>query len=465
MTTITPMLLPAAPKRGAYVTEHFLVPLRLQTAGTIPVDAGDLLMKSTTNRVQVFRALHDIAVAIGGVLEPVELARLVVDHTRELLDAGAAGVYSLDESTQRLEPIYSSDARAGIPEPAIAVGVGAAGQALLRGQPVCVDDYLNWPHAGHWAAANGVRSAMAVPLQVSERRTGALSVRTYTPRHWSDEDSQTLTLLAAQIAPALEAAHLHERTRAARQQAEAAINLRDEVLAGVTHDLAGPLARIRLYAELIQAEVSTTLTATTAEQMGRWSERIVAATTSMKTIMQDLVDVARLQMGQALQLNPRWTDLVELARRVVGEQQAADRIVSVESSSDELLGWWDETRLSRVLANLLDNALKYSPPGGQVKVLVAMVDHDGAQFAQLQVHDQGGGILPVDLPRVFDRYYRGSNVDTQTPGSGLGLAVAKQIVEQHGGAVDIVSQPGTGTVVSLRLPCGYPTEPPVSDHI
>ena len=112
----------------------------------------------------------------------------------------------------------------------------------MFGQLVRVDDYLNWPHAGTWAAANGVRSAMAVPLQVSDRRTGAMSVRTYVRRHWTDEDAQTLMLLAAQIGPALEAARLHERTRVARLQAEAAINLRDEVLAGVSHDLAGPLA-------------------------------------------------------------------------------------------------------------------------------------------------------------------------------------------------------------------------------
>src|ERR1700738_408143 len=100
-------------------------------------------MSSDSSRVRVFTALHDIAVAIGGVLEPVELARLVVNRARELLDAGAVGVYGLDESTQLLEPIYSSDARDGLPEPAIQIGIGAAGQAALGGQLVQVDDYLN----------------------------------------------------------------------------------------------------------------------------------------------------------------------------------------------------------------------------------------------------------------------------------------------------------------------------------
>src|SRR6478672_3478312 len=118
----------------------------------------------TRTRDRVYGALHDIAVALGGVLEPEQLARLVVDRARDLLDAGAVGLYVFDEPTQLLRPILSSDARAGVPEPTIPPGVGAAGMAYLTGAPVLVDEYLDWPHAGGWAAANGVRSAMAVPL-------------------------------------------------------------------------------------------------------------------------------------------------------------------------------------------------------------------------------------------------------------------------------------------------------------
>ena len=241
-------------------------------------------------------------------------------------------------------------------------------------------------------------------------------------------------------------------------QAEAAINLRDDVLAGVSHDLAGPLARIRLYAELIQSESANAQPVDAAEQMSQWSERIVVATSTMKTIIQELIDVARLQMGQALQLDLRRTDMVGLARRLVGEHQAAGRHISLESSTPELIGWWDESRLARVLTNLLDNAVKYSPQGAGVEVSVAVVQHDGEDYAMLRVRDHGRGIPAKDLARVFDRFYRGSNVDAETSGSGLGLAVARQIVAQHGGAIEIDSQPGIGTVVSLRVPRTGPAE-------
>ncbi|MBV9544764.1 MAG: GAF domain-containing protein, partial [Chloroflexi bacterium] len=362
------------------------------------------------SRIRIFRALHEIAVAVCGVLEPVELARVVVNHTRELFQAGAVGLYTFDEAERLLRPVYSSDAREGSLEPPIPPGTGAAGQALERGAPVRIDDYPNWPFAGGWTAANGVQSAMGVPLLVADRRTGAISVRTYEPRHWTEDDAQALTLLAAQVAPALEAARLHERTQTARQQAEAAIKLRDEVLAGVSHDLAGPLSRIRLYAELMQGEAPTLQPTASAQQMTAWSSGIIAATASMRSIIQELLDVARLQMGQALSLNLQRTDLVALCRRAVQEYQHAGRRVSLRTAQDMLVGWWDEARLARVLANLLENATKYSPPESEVLVHVDVAEYEAGGWAILRVRDAGRGIPPDNLPHVFERFYRGSNV-------------------------------------------------------
>ncbi len=409
--------------------------------------------ESTPSRV--FRALHEIAVALGGVLDPPELARLVVEHARDLLGAGAVGLYLFDEPSRTLRPIHSSDAREGQPEPNISPGSGAAGQAFLLGQPVLVDDYARWPYAGTWASLNGVTSAMAVPLQVADKRTGAVSVRTYEPRHWTDDDAKTLTLLAAQVAPALEAARQYERTRTAQLQAEAAIKLRDEVLAGVSHDLTGPLARVRLYAELIDAETAAISPIESAQQLGAWSERIVAATLSMKAIIQDILDVARLQMGQQLRLDYRRTDLVGLARRCVAEHQPPGRVVRLETSSEELEGVWDEARLTRVISNLIDNALKYSERDQDV--VVAVEDDGDSGGVIVRVRDQGVGISAEDLPHVFERFYRGRNAIEQAAGTGLGLAVARQIVEQHGGHISIDSRTGSGTVVTLHLPREAPS--------
>ena len=120
-------------------------------------------------RARVFQALHEIAVALGGVLEPGELANLVVDRARDLLSAGAVGLYLYDEASQSLRPIHSSDAREGAPEPSIAPGTGAAGMAFLRGEPVLGRRLCTlaacWRlgrvgrrHLGHGRAAAGCRS-------------------------------------------------------------------------------------------------------------------------------------------------------------------------------------------------------------------------------------------------------------------------------------------------------------------
>ncbi len=399
-----------------------------------------------SDRGRVFAALHEIAVAVGGVLEPAELARLVVERARALVQADAAGVYVLEAATQMLNPIYSSDVRENEPEPRIPLGRGAAGQAAL-GQPVVVDDYQSWPHAGDWAAAAAVRSAIAVPLQVADRRIGAISVRTYAPRHWSDDDTQTLTLLAAQIAPVLEAAQQYERTQAARINAEAAARLRDEVLTGVSHDLAGPLTRIRLYAELIQSEVEQQVNAS-GERLADWSGRIIATTSLMREIMQELVDVARLQMGQSIRLDLRPVDLLALVRRLARDQEASGRRVNVIAADERIEGMWDEARLARVMANLVENAINYSPEDTDVDVVITVDGHS----VEVRVVDRGRGIGEDDLPHVFERFYRGANARADVRGSGVGLANARQIIESHGGTIEIASQPGEGTSVIVRLP-------------
>ena len=420
-------------------------------------------------RLRVLQALHEIAVAIAGVLEPEELARLVVDHARRLLHAGGVGLYLYDEKARALRPLHSSDAAQHPPEPLVIQGVGAAGLAFQKGQPIAVEDYGKWERGGTWAHTRGVRAALAVPLQVADRRIGALSVRAYGgPRRWSDAEVQTMRLLAAQVAPALEAARLYARTseeararaellareRSARLEAEAAIRLRDEVLTGVSHDLAGPLARMRVSAELLQSEASSARPRELAERLVDWSERIVAGTERMAAIIHELLDVARLKMGQPLLLEREPMDLVELVHKLAGEYQSSGHPVRVEISAgaESLVGAWDHSRLARVLGNVLDNAVKYSDPDAEIAVSLDAALSPDDEWAVVRVRDDGLGIPPEDLPHVFERFFRGSNLPEDLAGTGLGLAGARQIVEQHEGQIELQSRPGVGTVVTIRLP-------------
>jgi signal transduction histidine kinase len=112
-------------------------------------------------------------------------------------------------------------------------------------------------------------------------------------------------------------------------------------------------------------------------------------------------------------------------------------------------------RLERVLENLLSNAIKYSPEGGSITVAIAD-EEIGGPWAVLTVRDQGLGIPAADLPRVFERFQRARNVEGRIGGTGIGLASARQIVEQHGGTIAAESAEGTGSTFTVRLPLAFP---------
>jgi signal transduction histidine kinase len=166
--------------------------------------------------------------------------------------------------------------------------------------------------------------------------------------------------------------------------------------------------------------------------------------------LDELVDASRLEAGAQLDLRRERMDLVELARRAVGEhQQTTDRhALYVSTELSELYGTWDPMRLNRVLDNLLDNAVKYSPRGGTVAVGVASVE----RLAILSVSDRGEGIPAADLPHIFERFRRGRNVEGRIPGTGIGLAGVSRIIELHEGTISVESQIGVGTTFTIKLP-------------
>jgi signal transduction histidine kinase len=117
-----------------------------------------------------------------------------------------------------------------------------------------------------------------------------------------------------------------------------------------------------------------------------------------------------------------------------------------------VVGEWDRMRLERVLDNLLSNAVKYSPQGGPIAIRVGREDDAGGAWAVVSVRDDGIGVPAEDLPWIFERYRRAGNVAGRVAGTGIGLAGARQIVEQHGGTIGVESDEGQGTTVTVRLP-------------
>jgi len=223
---------------------------------------------------------------------------------------------------------------------------------------------------------------------------------------------------------------------------------KDEFMSTVSHDLKSPLTFIKGMANLRRRRAAAT---PETRPLIDALEQIEGCAGRMAQQLDELVDTGRLQSGTPLELRRDKVDLIALARKAVAEHQhTTDRhALHVSTRLPKLVGEWDELRLGRVLDNLLDNAVKYSPRGGSIKVSIGTAD-DGA--AVLSVSDRGEGIPESDLPHIFERFRRGQNVEGRIPGTGIGLAGVQRIVEQHQGTIAVDTRVGVGTTFTIRLP-------------
>ena len=268
--------------------------------------------------------------------------------------------------------------------------------------------------------------------------------------------------LLLRIRNLLEARLLHVQLRQQNQlleqlyrQGQESLRLRDEARAVIAHDLGQPLTVIRGVAQSLQRQASGPFRSEAA-WAGASLEALNSAASDMVAMLGALVDLGRLQSDSPLDLEYRRFDLVELVRTQASLHQTATtrHSIAIEARLPELFGDWDKERLNRVVSNLLINAMKYSPEGGPVQIRIGLESDAAGDWATLSVSDLGIGIPAADLPYVFEPFHRGVNVVGSFRGSGIGLAGVRQIVEQHGGTIEIVSREGEGTTVALRLPLG-----------
>jgi signal transduction histidine kinase len=251
---------------------------------------------------------------------------------------------------------------------------------------------------------------------------------------------------------------LYQRALDARGEAERlagelrhALTTRDDFLASAAHDLRNPLSAIRGGADLVQRMLERG--DAPRERLAASVAHIQSAARRIGGMLDAFLDLAQLQLGRPLELRKELQDVAALAREVVAQaQQASARHRLRLAAPAELMAVVDGPRLQRVMDNLVANAVKYSPEGGEVAVELC---DEGAELV-LSVRDRGIGIPPSEIEAVFERFRRGSNVAGRFVGTGIGLAGARQIVEQHGGSVEVTSALGSGSTFTVRLPTGRP---------
>jgi two-component system NtrC family sensor kinase len=291
-----------------------------------------------------------------------------------------------------------------------------------------------------------------VPGDLVQYFTGSIPTRETMVGQYRTEDEQSFQVVAASVVVDGQRAGrvvlLHEITHF-----EELSRLKDEFVATVSHDLKNPLTVIRGAAHFLeQPEV-------VEEDRDKFVTNIQDSADRMNTLITHLLDLGKLQSGMGLELVDM--DAQPLLREVVGDYeelvQAQGLTLSLLAPSS-LMVHADAGRLRQVLENLLSNAMKYTPVGGEI-IVDGAVQGDQVLF---QVRDTGRGVAPRDQPYVFDKFYRGqSDGGDEVEGTGLGLAIVKSIVERHNGRVWLESEPGEGSTFFFALPwAGDPAKSP-----
>lgn len=221
--------------------------------------------------------------------------------------------------------------------------------------------------------------------------------------------------------------------------------VKDEFIAATSHDLKNPITTVIGFSNLLGKVGPLN------EQQADFLTRIELAARHMNELVLNLLELARIDMGVALRSAP--VDLSELTSRVIedfrSQAKAKGQTLAVTTATERVEIRGDGIRLQQVLGNLVSNAIKYTPSGGEIDVTTAV---EGG-YVWVHVQDNGIGIPAEDLPFIFDKFYRVQSEETQdVQGNGLGLAIVRSVVEQHGGQVSAESKPGQGSRFSIRLP-------------
>lgn len=256
---------------------------------------------------------------------------------------------------------------------------------------------------------------------------GVLLVGSVRPAFPTEEERVVINVAANQAATMLQRQRLEQQQR--------------DLIAMVAHDLKNPLTTMKGYAQLLR-------------RRGVYDERavttIVAQADRMEGLIDDLRDVARIDAA-GIALHRCEVDLIPLVHGCVEDARTLTETHAIrfDTPPEPIVGRWDAGRLAQVIANLLHNAVKYSPDGGVIRVQMAME----ARAVRVAVSDEGIGMTPEVAGRIFERFYRAeSGIAADRKGLGLGLYISKALVEAQGGQITVRSSPGTGSTFVVTLP-------------
>jgi PAS domain S-box-containing protein len=319
----------------------------------------------------------------------------------------------------------------------------------------------------------GEWSVICLPIHSEQEPIGVLLASTPLPHEFTIENAHLLVTLTEIAGNAIHRTRLNEQMvrhaaelevrvtertaelQSALQKAQAADRLKSEFIINVNHELRTPLTNLVLYYQMLRTQ-PTIKTEERLDVIGRELQRL-------RSLIEELLNLSRFDLGQVT-FRPVPCNLNELIRTLINDRRslAEERGLTLNSNLQLNLDpvWLDEPTIMQAVSNLLTNAMNYTPRGGKVLVSTMTKTQDNQDWVGFCIQDTGRGIDSVDLPHLFERFYRGkAGHDSGAPGTGLGLAIVKQVVEHHHGRIEVENgDDGYGAIFTVWLPAKLPQE-------
>jgi signal transduction histidine kinase len=330
----------------------------------------------------------------------------------------------------------------------------ATGRAALEGKIVHIPDVFEDSEYTWWESqkVGNFRAVLGVPLVREGSPIGVLGLTRSQPRPFTDKQIELLTTFADQAVIAIENVRLFEEIQDKNRQLQLASEHKSQFLASMSHELRTPLNAIIGLTEMMVTNTARFGTEKALEPL----RRVNAAGTHLLSLINEVLDLSKIEAGK-LELNPEPVNLARLIDEVIGSAgQLAEKnnnrlIVEAQENLGALNA--DSMRLKQILLNLLSNACKFTKEG-EVALRVRMVAN-GRDWVEFAVADSGIGMTAEQLAKLFEEFTQADSLTARRyGGTGLGLAISRKLARMMGGDVTVTSEPGKGSVFTVRLPGG-----------
>jgi signal transduction histidine kinase len=401
------------------------------------------------------RALGEVTQAVNSTVDLETVLTTIVAKATQLSRTEAGAIYVLDEANQefRLRATYGLDDTivAELRDSRIRIGETAISEAAERRMPIQLPDIQIDPSATLDVIVRaGFRALLFLPLLGADRIVGALVVRRKAPGEFPKHTVELLQTFAAQSVLAIQNANLFTEVEDKSSQLELASERKSQFLASMSHELRTPLNAIIGLTEMMVTNAARFGTEKALEPL----RRVNAAGTHLLSLINEVLDLSKIEAGK-LELNPEPVNLARLIDEVIGTAgQLAEKnqnrlIVEAQESVGALNA--DSMRLKQILLNLLSNACKFTKEG-EVALRVRKVA-DGRDWVELAVADTGIGLTAEQQAKLFQDFTQADSLTARRyGGTGLGLAISRKLARMMGGDVTVQSEPGKGSVFTVRLP-------------